>query len=170
MISKAIKSIKLKLIILISLFLCRYKWRILNVPKFKNPLVSIIIPVYNKFEYTYRCISSIIKSEENISYEIIIANDNSDDETKIIDKYIKNIIVINNQVKYNYLINCNRASKIAKGKYILFLNNDTKVLKDWLSSLVKLIQNDEKIGMVGSKFIYSNRKLQEAGGIVFNNG
>ena len=170
MISKAIKSVKLKLIILISLFLCRYKWRILNVPKFKNPLVSIIIPVYNKFEYTYRCISSIIKSEENISYEIIIANDNSDDETKIIDKYIKNIIVINNQVKYNYLINCNRASKIAKGKYILFLNNDTKVLKDWLSSLVKLIQNDEKIGMVGSKFIYSNRKLQEAGGIVFNNG
>ena len=60
---------------------------------FKNPLVSIIIPVYNKFDYTYRCISSIIKSESNISYEIIIANDMSKDETKIIDKYIKNIII-----------------------------------------------------------------------------
>ena len=156
--------------ILISLFLFRYKWRILVVPEFKNPLVSIIIPVYNKFDYTYRCISSIIKSESNISYEIIIANDMSKDETKIIDKYIKNIIVINNKEKYNYLINCNKASKLAKGKYILFLNNDTKVLKDWLISLLKLIQKNEKIGMVGSKLIYPNGKLQEAGGIVFNNG
>jgi cellulose synthase/poly-beta-1,6-N-acetylglucosamine synthase-like glycosyltransferase len=50
------------------------------------------------------------------------------------------------------------------------LNNDTKVHKQWLSSLFKLIDSDEKIGMVGSKLIYPNGKLQEAGGIVWNNG
>ena len=55
-------------------------------------------------------------------------------------------------------------------KYILFLNNDTKVHKEWLIYLIKLIESDEKIGMVGSKLIYPNGKLQEAGGIVWKNG
>ena len=170
MLLKLIKFKKVKLLILISLFLCSYKWRILVVPKFEKPLVSIIIPVYNKFYFTYHCISSIIRTESNIPYEIIIANDMSNDKTKIIDKYIKNIIVVNNNIKYNYLINCNIASKFSKGKYILFLNNDTKVTKDWLISLLTLIRTHENIGMVGSKLVYPNGKLQEAGGIVFNTG
>ena len=48
-------------------------------------------------------------------------------------------------------------------KYIHFLNNDTNVQENWLSSLVELIEKDEKIGMVGSKLVYSNGQLQEAG-------
>ena len=84
--------------------------------------------------------------------------------------YIKNIIILHNEKQYNFLINCNIASKVAKGKYILFLNNDTKVNKEWLYYLVKLIESDDKIGMVGSKLIYPNGILQEAGGIVFNDG
>lgn len=81
-----------------------------------------------------------------------------------------NIIVLHNDKKYNFLVNCNRASKFARGKYLLFLNNDTKVNKEWLISLVNLIESDDKIGMVGSKLIYPNGILQEAGGIVFNDG
>ena len=94
----------------------------------------------------------------------------STDKTKFIENIIKNIIVIHNNKKYNFLLNCNNASNYAKGKYILFLNNDTKVHKDWLISLYNLIENDEKIGMVGSKLIYPNGILQEAGGIVWNDG
>ena len=143
---------------------------ILIVPLYDNPLVSIIIPVHNKFRYTYNLLFSILNSKITIPYEIIIADDMSNDETKTIENYIKNIIIIHNDKKYNFLKNCNKASKIAKGKYILFLNNDSKVKKDWLDSLVNLIETNKKIGMVGSKFIYPNGKLQEAGGIVFNDG
>ena len=94
----------------------------------------------------------------------------STDKTKQIENIIKNIIVIHNNQKYNFLLNCNKASNYAKGKYILFLNNDTKVHKEWLVSLLNIIKNDEKIGMVGSKLIYPNGILQEAGGIVWNDG
>ena len=142
----------------------------LNIPIFGNPLISIIIPVHNQFKYTYHCISSIINIDPILPYEIIIADDSSSDNTKIIEKFIYNIIVIHNEKKYNFLVNCNRASKFAKGKYLLFLNNDTKVKKEWLISLVNLIESDDKIGMVGSKLIYPNGILQEAGGIVFNDG
>ena len=136
--------------------------------------VSIIIPVHNNFNYTYNCISSILKAEFKIRYEIIIINDMSTDETtKLKEKYFNNftnIILHNTYKKNNFLLNCNEAAKLARGKYLLFLNNDTKVHKDWLTHLVNLIEGDEKIGMVGSKLIYPNGTLQEAGGIVWNNG
>lgn len=136
--------------------------------------VSIIIPVHNNFNYTYNCIKSILNSELSILYEIIIVNDMSTDETiKLKEKYFQNysnIIVYNNKRRKNFVINCNKAAKLSRGKYLLFLNNDTKVHKYWLSYLLNLINSDENIGMVGSKLIYPNGTLQEAGGIVWSNG
>jgi len=159
----------LKILTIISFFLIN-KSLILKIPLFAKPLVSIIIPVHNKFRYTYNCISSILNTGTIVPYEIIIGDDMSTDNTRIIEKYIKNIIVHSNKIKYNFLMNCNEMAKFSRGKYILFLNNDTKVHKEWLIFLIKLIESDEKIGMVGSKLIYPNGKLQEAGGIVWNNG
>ena len=159
----------LKLLFIIFLFLTN-KRMILKIPLYAKPLVSIIIPSHNNFRYTYNCISSILKAEPSVPYEIIIGNDMSTDNTRIIGLYFTNIIVYNNNNKYNFLMNCNEMAKFSKGKYILFLNNDTKVHKEWLIYLIKLIESDEKIGMVGSKLIYPNGKLQEAGGIVWNNG
>lgn len=69
-----------------------------------------------------------------------------------------------------FLKNCNNAAKYARGKYILFLNNDTQVQKNWLKPLVNLIESDRNIGMVGSQLLYPNCKLQEAGGIVWRDG
>ena len=159
-----------KLIFIIYLFVLLSKDNILIAPLYDKPLVSIIIPVHNKFIYTYNCIHSIIKINPIVPYEIIIADDMSTDKTKEIEKIIKNIIVIHNDKIFYFLINCNKASKFAKGKYLIFLNNDTLVHKEWLSSLLLLIESDEKIGMVGSKFLFPNGKLKEAGGIVWNDG
>ena len=160
----------LKVLFIISLIFYGKHVVKLIAPLFDTPLVSIIIPVHNNFRYTYHLLISILNKNTNIPYEIIIADDMSKDETKIIEQYTKNIIVLHNEKKYNFLLNCNKASKYAKGKYILFLNNDSKVNYGWLDSLVNLIESDDKIGMVGSKLIFPNGKLQEAGGIVFNDG
>lgn len=139
----------------------------LVVPECKQPLVSIVIPVYNQFDYTYNCVQSIIENSQDVAYEIIIGDDVSTDKTKNIKRYIKNITVVRNEENQRFLLNCNHAAQYAKGKYILFLNNDTKVKEEWLSSLVTLIESDPKIGMVGSKLVYPDGRLQEAGGIVW---
>ncbi|MBQ9936529.1 MAG: glycosyltransferase [Lachnospiraceae bacterium] len=139
----------------------------LVVPEFSKPKVSIIIPVYNQFDYTYECVKSIIKNTKKVKYEIIIGDDVSTDKTVDISKYIKGINVIRNKENLKFLLNCNNAAKYARGKYILFLNNDTKVTDGWLSSLVELIESDSTIGMVGSKLIYPDGRLQEAGGIIW---
>ena len=159
-----------KFIIIINLFFLFYTDDILIVPLFNKPLVSIIIPVHNNFIYTYNCIHSILKINPIIPYEIIVADDMSTDQTKEIEKIIKNIIVIHNDKVLYFVRNCNIASKFAKGKYLIILNNDTKVHHEWLVSLLKLIDAEEKVGMVGSKFIHPNGLLKEAGGIVWKSG
>ncbi len=133
----------------------------------KAPKVSIVIPVYNEFEYTYNCVKSIAKNSGDVSYEVIIANDCSTDITRDITRVIKNIQLVTTKKNVRFLLNCNNAAKYAKGEYILFLNNDTQVQENWLEPLVKLIESDEGIGMVGSKLIYPDGLLQEAGGIVW---
>lgn len=140
----------------------------LKVPKCDEPLVSIIIPVYNQFHYTYNCIKSIIRHTKGIQYEIIIADDVSTDKTKEIENIIENIKVIHNEKNLGFLLNCNNAAKLATGKYIHFLNNDTSVQRNWLSTLINLIESDDTIGMVGSKLVYPTGVLQEAGGIFWN--
>ena len=134
-----------------------------------NIEVSIIIPVYNHFSYTYGCIESIIKHTAGIDYEVIIADDCSTDETKKIHSFIDNIQVIKTKTNSGFLENCNNAALHAKGKYLLFLNNDTNVQPNWLSSLLETIKKDN-VGLVGSKLVYPNGLLQEAGGILWNDG
>jgi len=138
-------------------------------PVESTPLVSIIIPVYNNFDYTYKCLQSVLKNSKDIPYEIIIADDKSSDETIDLDQYMKNVCIIKDGINRGFLLNCNNAAQHARGKYILFLNNDTQVQPQWLSSLVELIESDATIGMVGSKLVYPDGRLQEAGGIIWNN-
>lgn len=132
-----------------------------------NPQVSIIIPAYNQFEYTYYCLEYIKKNSGNVSYEIILADDVSTDITQQIMEIVKGIKVVRNDTNLRFLRNCNNAAKHAKGEFILFLNNDTQVQDNWLEPLVTLM-NDDSVGMVGSKLIYSDGWLQEAGGIVWD--
>ncbi|MGG4049562.1 glycosyltransferase [Paenibacillus favisporus] len=134
----------------------------------ENPLVSIIIPVYNQWNYTYSCLASILENTKDTSYEVIIADDMSTDETINIQNYVDNVRVVRDGTNRGFLLNCNNAAKQARGKYIFFLNNDTNVQPEWLSSLVQLIESDSKIGMVGSKLIYPDGRQQEAGGIIWD--
>lgn len=139
-------------------------------PEYEKPLVTIIIPVYNQFGYTYNCLKSILQNSGIVEYEIIIGDDCSTDATQKIDQIVKNITVARTSHNMRFLGNCNNAAKLAKGSYILFLNNDTEVQKNWLQPLVDLMKKDSSIGMVGSKLVYSDGTLQEAGGIIWGDG
>lgn len=142
----------------------------LSVPQHEDIAVSIIIPVYNHFDYTYACLQSIIANTVKVSYEIIIADDSSTDLTSDILKIVDGVKVVRNDKNLLFLKNCNNAAKQATGKYILFLNNDTQVRSNWLYPLFYLLETDDTIGMVGSKLLFPDGTVQEAGGLIFKDG
>lgn len=139
----------------------------LTFPKWDKPQVSIVIPVYNQFDYTYHCLQSILKNSGECTYEVIIANDCSTDLTQRIAEIAEGIVVVNNEKNLRFLLNCNHAAGYARGEYLVFLNNDTQVQEGWLIPLVTLLESDKTVGMVGAKLIYSDGYLQEAGGILW---
>ncbi|MBQ9453924.1 MAG: glycosyltransferase [Desulfovibrio sp.] len=138
-----------------------------ELPQFDSITVSIIIPVYDQYRVTRECLDSIIRHTKDVAYEVILADDNSSDQTKDIADVVKNLIVIKNSTNRGFLNNCNNAAKYAHGTYVLFLNNDTIVTDGWLSELVKPMEADPQIGLVGPKFLANTGVVMEAGGIVF---
>ena len=135
--------------------------------------ISIIIPVYNKWNYTIPCIKSILDQEIKNNFEIIIMDDNSSDlMPKVLNQTINgkfNIIkYYKNKSNLGFIKNCNVGSKYASGEFIVFLNNDTLVDKRWLSKLKDTFNLNENIGVVGSKIMFQNNRLQEAGGIIWD--
>ena len=135
-------------------------------PASKKPVVSIVIPVYNEWVITHRCLWSILQHTEG-EYEVIVADDCSTDETLNIAKYVQGVHVVRHAENQRFLRNCNIAAAQARGEFVLLLNNDTAVTAGWLPPLLALFAN-QSVGIVGPKLLFPNGKLQEAGGIIWN--
>jgi len=137
-------------------------------PVFASIDVSVIVPVYNQWDLTDDCLKSIINSVKNVNYEVILADDGSSDKTLQAAKIYKNLIVARPEKNLGFLLNCNHAAKYANGRYIVLLNNDTVVHNHWLEALFDKMEKDQKIAICGSKLVYPDGKLQEAGGIIWD--
>lgn len=142
----------------------------LVLPACKAPKVSVIIPVYNEFSFTYQCLASIVNAAGQTKMEVILADDHSTDLTVQISSVVSNIKVVRSERNLGFLKNCNQAAKHASGAYLFFLNNDTQVQKGWLDTQLRLMEEDPSIGLTGAKLVYADGRLQEAGGIIWQDG
>ena len=136
----------------------------------ESPLVSIIIPAHNQWAATRSCLRSLSGSTGTIPCEVILADDASTDETSRCENLVTGIRVVRNRENLGFLRTCNRAALAASGTYLLLLNNDTHVQEGWLKSLLELFERDGDVGLAGPKLVYPDGRLQEAGGIVWNDG
>lgn len=136
------------------------------------PEVCIIIPSKDNIKILKNCINSIINKTKYYNYKIYIIDTGSKqkeilDYYKILENNDKFKILYLNQEKFNFSYCMNYAVNCINNEYILFLNNDTEVINmDWLTELVGTILIDEKIGAVGAKLIYEDKKVQHAGVII----
>ncbi len=112
---------------------------------------SIIIVTYNNLNYTKECIDSIKKYTPDGTYEIIIIDNLSTDETRNWLATKTDIKIILNDNNVGFPKACNQGIKIADpDNDILLLNNDTIVTTNWLTNLKKCLYSDDKIGATGT--------------------
>lgn len=110
---------------------------------------SIVILTFNKLEYTIKCVESIRKYTQKGTYEIIIVDNHSTDET--VEWLMKqdDIKKVFNNENLGFPKGCNQGIEIATGENIMLLNNDVIVTKNWLENLVRHLYSSEDIGAVG---------------------
>jgi GT2 family glycosyltransferase/glycosyltransferase involved in cell wall biosynthesis len=134
----------------------------------EKPQVSIIIPVFNNPLITWRCLKSISINTSNINFEVIIVDDHSTESLSPVGTQTAGIHLIRNSENLGFLKSCNKAAGQAKGKFICLLNNDTEVHEGWLEHLLAVFDKNKYTAIAGPKLVYPNGRLQEAGGIVWN--
>ncbi len=136
-------------------------------PEVASPEVSVIIPVFNQWELTRACLTSIAASAPLERLELILVDDASTDETPRELARVANLHVVRNTLNTGFTRAVNRGAAVARGRYLLFLNNDTRVLPGWLEALVEAVSQPD-IAAAGSKLLFPSGLLQEAGGIIWS--
>ena len=139
-----------------------------------SPKVSIIIVNYNGKELLQKCLDSLLKVNYD-NFEIILVDNNSTDGTvEFITKNYPSLIIIKLDSNKGFAEPNNVAAKISKGKYLLFLNNDTVVTPNFISEMVKVMETDKKIAVCQSLLLKPDGSVDSSGdfidhlGVVYN--
>lgn len=135
-----------------------------------RPAISVIVPVYGQLAYTLNCLHSLLEHRSRFSFEILVGDDASPDESGLYLSQIPHVRYVLHAVNSGFIDNCNTTAALARGDHIVLLNNDTRVAPGWLDALIDSFALFPKAGMVGSKLFFDDGALQEAGGILWRDG
>ena len=143
-----------------------YKWY-----KDDEPEVSIIILNFHKSHLTIDCLKSLWSHTTGFTYEIIVVdNGSSPSDFHQLAKFPGKFKLIRLEANRFFGEGNNIGFEHSQGKYAVFMNNDIVVTENWLSPLMEVLANYPDAGCVGSKFVYPNGKLQEAGALLNADG
>ena len=140
------------------------------VPSADAPRASIVIPVYNQAAHTLACLRALAEHPPAATCEILVIDDGSRDETGDLMPRIAGLRYHRRPVNGGFIAACNDGAALATGDCLVFLNNDTVPQPGWLDALLATFDAHPDTGLVGAQLIYPDGRLQEAGGVVFNDG
>ena len=126
--------------------------------------LSIVILNYQTFELTKNTINSIFEYEYPFSYEVLLVDNASGDDSlsRLKDYFKDNVIFIESRENNGFAAGNNQALKIAKGKYQLLLNSDTIVWENTLESIYYYMEKHTDVGATGCRVLLENGDLDKA--------
>jgi len=131
-----------------------------------NPLVSVIIVNYNGKPHLEKCLESLMNVDYE-KYEVILVDNNSnDDSLEFVKNVYPSVIIIKLDKNYGFAEPNNIGAKIAKGDFLLFLNNDTKVNPNFIQEMVNVFNQDSKIAISQSLLLKTNGEIESSGDFI----
>ena len=140
------------------------------LPVGDEPQVSVIIPVHGELAHTLACLRSLAKHGAHAPFEVIVVDDASPDASAATLVQVGGLRLLRNAANLGFIGSCNAGAAAARGEFLLFLNNDTQVTPGWLDALLDCFAERADCGIAGSRLVYPDGRLQEAGGLVFADG
>ena len=142
---------------------------VLEFPAVDQPVLSIVIVVYNQAELTYQCLRSI-REAMDVPLEIIVIDNASTDTTAQLTRRLSGCVTQRQTENLHFLRGANLGARQARGRHLLFLNNDTVVRPGALATGTRLLDEDPSVGAVGGQILLPDGTLQEAGSIIWQDG
>lgn len=135
---------------------------------------TIIFISHNSEQFISNCLSSVLKATDISDSEIVVWDNASTDTTvPLIKRKFPTVTVLESATNIGFAAAVNKVAQMAKSKYLVLLNPDTRVEKNWLTALLNTFSKDKKIAAVNSKIkIIRNKKeyIQNAGSYLFDDG
>jgi GT2 family glycosyltransferase len=141
-----------------------------SVPEASTQLrASIVVPVYNRINIT-RALLNALREQELRDTEVIVVDDGSSPiDAAELDAYANEVRVIHLRTPGGYGPACNAGAKLAGGRYLVLLNNDTLPLDGWLDAMSGYADEHPAAGIVGARLLWPDMTVQHAG-VVFGAG
>jgi len=135
-----------------------------------DPVVSIVIPVLDRVDLLLGCLDSLTHLAETRPRETIVVANGTDAARLTEIESRDDVTLVRSAVNLGFAGGCNWGARHARGRYLIFLNDDTEAESGWLSALLRAAGGDGRIGAVGSSLAGFDGTLQEVGGVLWSDG
>ncbi len=138
--------------------------------------LSIIIVTYNSADFIRQCLLSVQKAAAGIDHGIIVIDNQSSDTTRETLDEFTNITVVHNKKNVGFATACNQGISSAESEYVLLVNPDAFLDKNYIESCIQTMENDTRIGSVTGKLLFAKENgtktnvLFSTGHIFFKTG
>ena len=129
----------------------------------KSITVSIIIPSWNGNQFISSCLESLLEHGVDTSEIIVIDNGSTDNTLAQVHQYTS-IKLIQNQSNTGFAHAVNQGLHAAQGEVLILLNQDIVAQSGWLEPILARFEQEPSVGIIGSKLLYPDGRVQHAGG------